>query len=189
MYKDEDYEKKKNYSDLKKIGQKDIGFLSIFEAEKEIPFKIKRIYYIYQVPKGVKRGMHAHIKLEQALWCPYGEIEIILYNGKKKTKYILNSPEKILYVGSGIWRDMFWIKENSVLCVAASEYYNESDYIRDYNDYLKMYNVGYWKPAKRNSEKNKEKQKPDNITLKKKIKEFRKENRLRALSIKEVLKV
>lgn len=129
---------------IKKIGNSNIGFLSFFEAKKEIPFEIKRIYYIYQVPKDSKRGMHAHKDLEQLLWCPYGEIEIVLFDGKEEKRFLLNSPEKTLYIGNGIWRDMYWKKENSVLCVAASEYYDESDYIRDYDEFIQMVQEGYW---------------------------------------------
>jgi len=121
------------------------GFLSFFEANKDIPFEIKRIYYIYNVPKDVKRGMHAHKTLQQLLWCPYGEIEIELDDGKEKNKYLLDSPEKALLVLKGYWHNMVWKKENSVLCVAASDYYNDKDYIRDYNEFLRLVKEGYWK--------------------------------------------
>lgn len=120
------------------------GYLSFFEANKDIPFEIKRIYYIYDVPTNIKRGMHAHKKLQQILWCPYGEIEIILDNGKAKDYYLLNSPEKGLFIENGIWREMIWKKERSVLCVAASNYYREDDYIRDYNEFLRYVKEGYW---------------------------------------------
>ena len=121
---------------VKQIGSNEMGFLSFFESKKDVPFEIRRIYYTYKVPIGTKRGMHAHKKLQQLLWCPYGEIEVILDDGKVKTAYILDSPEKALIVESGIWRELFWKKENSVLSVAASDYYNEDDYIRNYEDFL-----------------------------------------------------
>jgi dTDP-4-dehydrorhamnose 3,5-epimerase-like enzyme len=129
---------------IKTSGNKSIGYLSFFESNKDIPFEIKRIYYIYHVPLGIKRGMHAHKKLHQVLWCPFGEIEIELDNGKKKNKYLLNSPEKALLVLKGYWHNMIWKKENSVLCVAASDYYNEKDYIRDYDEFLKLVKEGFW---------------------------------------------
>ncbi|SDC79824.1 sugar 3,4-ketoisomerase [Geotoga petraea] len=129
---------------IKTFGNRSKGFLSFFESNKDIPFEIKRIYYIYNVPVNTKRGMHAHKELNQVLWCPYGEIEVILDNGKEKKSYLLDSPEKALLVGKGIWHDMYWKKENSVLCVAASEYYNEEDYIRDYEDFLRYVKEGYW---------------------------------------------
>lgn len=129
---------------IKTTGDKKIGFLSFFESSKDIPFEIKRIYYTYNVPVNTKRGMHAHKELNQVLWCPYGEIEVILDNGREKKNYLLNSPDKALLVGKGIWREMYWKKENSVLCVAASEYYDENDYIRDYDEFLKYVKEGYW---------------------------------------------
>lgn len=130
---------------LNKIGESKSGYLSFFESNKDIPFKLKRIYYIYDVPLDWKRGMHAHKKLQQLLWCPYGKIEVVLDNGKEKKSFILDSPEKALLVGSGIWRDMYWKKEGSVLCVAASDYYDEGDYIRDYNEFIEYVKGGYWK--------------------------------------------
>lgn len=129
---------------LKTNGDNSIGFLSFFEANKDIPFEIKRIYYTYNVPIGTKRGMHAHKELNQFLWCPYGVIKVVLDNGCEKKEFLLDSPEKGLLVGKGIWREMYWLEENSVLCVAASDYYNEKDYIRDYDEFLKLVKEGYW---------------------------------------------
>lgn len=141
-------EKKKNFMFseliLRPIGTEEIGYLSFFESQKDVPFDIKRIYYTYDVPINTKRGMHAHMNLQQILWCPYGLIEIILDDGKNKNSYLLDSPEKALLIGNGIWRDMYWRKKGSVLCVAASEYYNEDDYIRDYDLFLKYVKEGYW---------------------------------------------
>lgn len=120
------------------------GYLSFFESNKDIPFEIKRIYYTYDVSVGTKRGMHAHKDLQQVLWCPYGAIEVILDDGKEKSIYLLDSPEKALVILKGYWRDIYWRKEGSVLCVAASEYYDEEDYIRDYDEFLKYVKEGYW---------------------------------------------
>lgn len=120
------------------------GCLSFFEVNNDIPFPIKRIYYIYDVPVGTKRGMHAHKALQQVLWCPYGEIEVVLDDGNEKQSYLLNSPEKALLVLKGYWRDMYWKKEGSVLCVAASDYYDEDDYVRDYDEFLRFAQEGYW---------------------------------------------
>lgn len=127
-------------------GDELIGYLSFIEFDKEeIDFQVKRIYYTYDVPLGTKRGMHAHKKLQQLMWCPYGEIEVILDNGLTKESYILNKANEALLVESGYWRDMYWRQEGSVLCVAASEYYDENDYIRDYDEFLKYVAEGYWK--------------------------------------------
>ncbi len=129
---------------IRTTGQDLTGYLSFFEAYKDVPFEIKRIYYIYHVPVGTKRGMHAHKILQQVLWCPYGEIEVVLDNGKEKNSYLLDSPEKALLVLKGVWHDMYWKKEGSVLCVAASDYYDENDYIRDYDEFLKYIKEGFW---------------------------------------------
>lgn len=129
-------------------GDQDNGHLSFFETKKDIPFDIKRIYYIYDVPLEIKRGMHAHKDLQQILWCPYGEIEVILDDGHQKESFLLDSPEKALFVLKGYWHDMYWRKENSVLCVAASDYYNEEDYIRDYEEFQSYVKAGYWNENK-----------------------------------------
>ncbi|WP_443659367.1 sugar 3,4-ketoisomerase [Clostridium algidicarnis] len=130
---------------IKKIYTPETGSLSFFEAKKDIPFEIKRIYYTYDVPVDIKRGMHAHKDLDQVLWCPYGIIEVVLDNGENKKTYLLDSPNKLLLIGSGIWREVYWKKKGSVLCVAASDYYNEDDYIRNYDTFLNYVKEGYWK--------------------------------------------
>jgi len=129
---------------FKKIGMKELGYLSFFESSKDIPFEIKRIYYTYSIPLGVKRGMHAHKELQQLMWCPYGEIEVILDDGKTIETFTLDSPDKGLLIVRGYWRDFYAKKEGSVLCVAASDYYIEEDYIRDYDEFLKYVEKGYW---------------------------------------------
>lgn len=113
----------------------ELGALSFFEAEHDVPFKIKRIYYIYGVPKGGKRGGHAHKKLSQILFCPYGSITIKLDDGTEKCDVLLDRPDKGLIVEHNMWRNMIWNRADSVLCVAASEYYDEQDYIRNYDEF------------------------------------------------------
>lgn len=130
---------------LKKIGSLKEGYLSFFEENKDVPFEIKRIYYIYSAPLGIKRGNHAHKRLSQLLWCPHGKVEVILDNGIDKHSYILDSPQKALIIPKGYWRDMIWKKKDSVLCVAASDFYSEDDYIRNYNEFVKYVESGYWK--------------------------------------------
>ena len=112
------------------------GSLSFFEMI-DIGFKMKRFYYIFDVPAATKRGGHAHKSLKQLIFCPYGEVRIELDDGKEKAIEILNNPSEGLLLEAGIWRDMYWTVENSVLCVAASEEYDEQDYIRDYNEFIK----------------------------------------------------
>ena len=84
------------------------------------------------------RGGHAHKKLRQLLWCPYGRIRIRLDDGHENAEVLLDTPNKGLVVEHNMWREMLWEKENSVLCVAASEFYEESDYIRDYRQFLRF---------------------------------------------------
>lgn len=122
-----------------------MGSLSFFESDIDIPFSIKRIYYIYDVPKDTVRGHHAHKKLKQLLFCPYGEINIILDDGINRKEILLNKPSMGLIVGEGIWRTMQFITSNSILCIAASDYYDENDYVRDYKMFIQLVEEGYWK--------------------------------------------
>ena len=121
---------------IKSVTAQGMGTLSVFEAEHDVPFAIKRIYYIHNVPAGVQRGGHAHKKLRQLLWCPYGKILIKLDDGFEKADVLLDSPDKGLIVEHYMWREMIWEKKDSVLCVAADSYYDEADYIRDYDEFL-----------------------------------------------------
>ena len=117
------------------------GSLSFFESGRDVPFEIKRMYFIHQVPTGVQRGGHAHRRLCQLLFCPYGSIEIVLDDGVAEERILLDDPSKGLLVGNLVWRDMIWRKDDSILAVAASNYYDESDYIREYKDFLDELNL------------------------------------------------
>ena len=121
---------------MKSVTAEGMGTLSVFEAERDGPFAIKRIYYIHGAPKGVQRGGHAHKALRQVLWCPYGSILIRLDDGTEKTEVLLNDPAKGLIVEHYMWREMIWQQDDSVLCVAADSYYDADDYIRDYDAFL-----------------------------------------------------
>ncbi|MGL5056738.1 MAG: sugar 3,4-ketoisomerase [Fusobacteriaceae bacterium] len=121
------------------------GSLSFFEKGKDIDFDIKRVYYIYEFSRENRRGFHAHKDLKQVMWCPYGIIEIDFTDGKNTTKYILDDPTKILVVKEGYWREFVSLKENSILCVGASDVYSEDDYIRDYDKYLEWVEGNYEK--------------------------------------------
>jgi dTDP-4-dehydrorhamnose 3,5-epimerase-like enzyme len=114
------------------------GFLCVAESNSEsIPFAIKRVYYSYGAEEGVVRGMHAHKTLEQILICVYGEIKVTLDNGKgTASSFLLKDPSEGLYVGPNTWRTMEWQQKGSVLLVLASEHYNASDYIRDYDEFI-----------------------------------------------------
>lgn len=113
------------------------GELSFFETTKEIPFDIKRMYYISKVPEGVRRGFHAHKTLKQLLFCPYGRIQLVLENKNGREEIELCDPSVGVLIEECIWREMLWIQKDSVLCVAASDFYNPDDYIREYEVFRK----------------------------------------------------
>ena len=125
---------------IKTIGTMGAGQLSFFESEHDCPFKIKRIYYITKVPEGQRRGYHAHKNLKQLVYCPYGEICFVLDDGNGREEIVLNDPSIAILIDKPMWREMLWIKKNSVLCVCASEYYDEGDYIRNYEDFKRFIN-------------------------------------------------
>jgi dTDP-4-dehydrorhamnose 3,5-epimerase-like enzyme len=99
-----------------------------------------RVYFVYGAKKGTLRGHHAHKKLEQLLVCVYGVIEVTLFDGQNEIVHILDDPTKSLKVESMVWRTMKWLKDDSVLFVLATEQYDETDYIRDYDVFLQMVN-------------------------------------------------
>ncbi len=116
----------------------DRGMLVALEEFNDIPFEIKRVYYMYDTKKGVRRGFHAHKCLEQILICIHGSCKILLDNGKEKKIVSLERPYEGLYVPNNMWREMFDFSPDAVLMVLASEVYNEEDYIRDYNEFQKF---------------------------------------------------
>ena len=116
------------------------GKLVAVETGKEIPFPIRRVYYIYDTKTDVARGFHAHKKLEQILICMHGSCKIRLDNGKEQTVVALSDPAEGLYIGHAMWREMFDFSPDAVLVVLASELYDESDYIRNYDEFL-TYNM------------------------------------------------
>lgn len=114
------------------------GQLIALEEFKDIPFAIKRVYYMYDTVSDVTRGYHAHKNLKQILICIHGSCKIKLDNGSEKKIVNLEKPYEGLYVDSNIWREMFDFSEDAVLMVLASELYDESDYIRNYDEFLKF---------------------------------------------------
>ena len=123
---------------IKTIPTVGAGELSFFEGTHDVPFDIKRIYYISKVPEGIRRGFHAHKKLKQLLFCPYGKIQLILDNGKEREEITLSDPSVGVVIDRLIWREMLWLQKDSVLCVAASDFYEVEDYIRDYDEFLRL---------------------------------------------------
>ncbi|WP_340609351.1 sugar 3,4-ketoisomerase [Xenorhabdus bharatensis] len=115
----------------------DRGQLISLEGNKNIPFEIKRVYYIFNTKAGVARGFHAHKELKQILISISGSCRIVLDNGNKKEDIVLDNAQKGIFIDSFIWREMHDFSPDCVLMVLASEYYNEEDYIRNYNEFLR----------------------------------------------------
>lgn len=113
------------------------GQLVALEELKDIPFKIKRVYYIYDTKAGVRRGFHAHKCLEQILVCVSGSCKIHLDDGTESVEVELNNPNDGLYISNDFWREMYDFSPDCVLLVLASELYDEKDYIREYDDFIK----------------------------------------------------
>ena len=108
------------------------------EALKDLPFEFKRVYYIYDTKDGVLRGFHAHYDLEQILICVSGSCKIHLDNGFETEEVLLDKPNEGLYIANNMWREMYDFTKDAVLLVIASRPYEESDYIRNYDDFIKM---------------------------------------------------
>ena len=116
----------------------DRGSLVALEGHKSIPFEIKRVYYIFDTKSGVVRGLHAHKALSQVMVCLKGSCRIVLDNGSIKEQVILNSPDKGLVIDSMLWHEMHDFSADCILLVLANEHYDESDYIRDYDEFLEV---------------------------------------------------
>lgn len=114
------------------------GNLSVVQHHKDIPFDIKRVYYLYDVPGGASRGAHAHKELWQLMIATSGSFRVTLDDGKEKKSFFLNRPYQGLLVKPGIWRDLDEFSSGACCFVLASEDYDEKDYIRNYKDFLKF---------------------------------------------------
>ena len=125
--------------DLKILGD-ERGSLISLEGNKDIPFEIKRVYYIFDTQVNVARGFHAHKQLQQLAICVKGKCKMLLDDGTKKEEVWLDSPNKGILIKDLIWREMHDFSEDCVLMVLASEHYDESDYIRDYDEFMKQAN-------------------------------------------------
>ena len=114
------------------------GMLVALEEMRDIPFEIKRVYYMYDTKENVRRGFHAHKSLEQILICIHGSCKILLDNGEEKKIVSLEKPYEGLYIANDIWREMYDFSSDAVLMVLASDFYREEDYIRDYEEFLRF---------------------------------------------------
>jgi len=114
------------------------GSLVALEDHKNIPFTIKRVYYLFNTKEAVRRGFHAHKKLKQLAIVLKGSCRFLLDDGKEKVEMFLDNPEQGLYIKSFVWREMYDFSEDCVLLVLADSFYMEDDYIRNYDEFLEL---------------------------------------------------
>jgi dTDP-4-dehydrorhamnose 3,5-epimerase-like enzyme len=119
--------------------------LSFIEEHSQIPFEIKRVYYLYDVPSGATRGGHAHKTLEQMVIALSGSFDVVLDDGTDRRNFFLNRPHYGLYIPPGIWRELENFSSNSVALSLVSKPYDESDYIRNYTVFKRMMKNGVWR--------------------------------------------
>lgn len=117
------------------------GKITVLENVKDIPFEVKRIYYLYDVPMGAERGGHGHYELEQYIIAASGSFNFVLDDGENKKEVFLNDPSKALYIKPNIWREINNFSSGSICLVLASQEYTEDDYIRDYDEFMKYKNT------------------------------------------------
>ena len=125
--------------DLRKVSDPR-GNLTVIEEYKDIPFSIKRVYYLYDVPGGESRGAHAHKELYQLLIAANGSFSVTLNDGNESVTYVLKRPYYGLLIVPGIWRDLDDFSSGSVCLCLASEHYEATDYIRKYNEFIEYKN-------------------------------------------------
>lgn len=123
--------------DVSKV-HNEAGNITVVENGKNIPFDVKRIYYLYDIPGGEARGGHAHYELEQFVVAASGSFDVILDDGKNRKIVSLNRPNLALHIVPGLWRELDNFSSGSISLVLASHIYDERDYIRDYNKFLKF---------------------------------------------------
>ena len=118
----------------------DRGSLVSLEEQKNIPFPIKRVYYMFDTKAKVRRGFHAHKQLKQLAIVLKGSCRFLLDDGKEKIEVLLDNPAQGLYIESFVWREMFDFSDDCVLVVLADAFYDEADYVRDYEEFLNLIN-------------------------------------------------
>lgn len=111
------------------------GNLTFIEANRHVPFEIRRLYYLYDVPGGESRAGHAHRRLEQFIIAATGSFDVVLDNGYERKRFFLNRAHYGLYVPSLVWRELENFSSGSLCVVLASDYYDENDYYRDYQEF------------------------------------------------------
>lgn len=126
--------------DLPKVSNP-AGNLTAIQQKEDVPFAIKRIYYLYDIPGGQERGAHGHKNLSQLIVAASGSFEVVLTDGKETVSYYLNRPYEGLLIKPGLWRELKNFSSGSVCLVLASEKYSEDDYLRDYKAFKAFKNV------------------------------------------------
>ncbi len=121
----------------------DRGSLVALEANKTVPFDVKRVYYIFGTLPGVSRGFHAHRNLQQVAVCVTGKCRMVLDDGRRREEVWLDSSTRGVLIGNLVWREMHDFSPDCVLLVLASDHYDETDYIREYSEFIKA--IGKWK--------------------------------------------
>ncbi|WP_113627379.1 sugar 3,4-ketoisomerase [Pectobacterium peruviense] len=119
----------------------DRGSLIALEQDQNIPFEIKRVYYLFSTKKNVRRGFHAHKELKQAVVAVRGSCRFLLDDGSEKIELLLDNPAQGLLIESFVWREMYDFSEDCVLMVLADRFYDESDYIRNYDEFIGLIKV------------------------------------------------
>lgn len=114
------------------------GNLVPIESNHDIPFPIKRVFYVYGVKNQDDRGKHSHYKTKQVLICVHGKVEVLVNDGLKEKKYLLESPQQALYIPEMIWDEQIYLSEDTVLLVLSNMKYNPKDYIHDFETFKKI---------------------------------------------------
>lgn len=120
--------------DIRRYGD-DRGYLTTIDDD-EIPFKIKRVYYLSEISKDKERAHHAHKRSKRVLTCIQGSVVVSLFDGRKRQKFILDSPSKAVYFSNNVWCELSDFKNNAIVLALVSERYDEREYIRDYDEFL-----------------------------------------------------
>ena len=114
------------------------GNLVPIESNYDVPFPIKRIFYVYGVKDQNDRGKHAHYKTQQVLICLHGKVEVSVNDGNKKQKYLLESPQQALYIPEMIWDEQIYRTEDSVMLAISNTHYDPGDYINDFDEFKNL---------------------------------------------------
>lgn len=118
------------------INHREVGNITAINGGLEIPFEVKRVYYLYDVPSGESRGGHGHKELQQLIVAASGSFDVIVNDGKVKRTFTLSRPNIGLLMPAGLWRELDNFSSGSICLVLASLPYSENDYLRDYQTYL-----------------------------------------------------